>query len=228
MPQQFTKPGMFANMTPDQLKAAAASYGWELDDSGAKAAPRQPSVADQQTMADIGADYKTAAANNAYANDFARRNEQTDTGDILGTNWGQMLSQMVGRRGYENYPIMNMESIALAAGNKPEAIKRLTQSEVGWLRGGAPSIGNPRASNAEFQKYYGQRYVQAAAKKSFYDSFLRTKGSLDGADDAWNRFASQRFDQQGNYIRPDRGQMNAALKAQSKAATSGPTLLGME
>jgi hypothetical protein len=181
---------------------------------------------DAKTLSDLGNELKVAKANSAAANDFAQRNEQTPTG---WWNWGPggKIAQTLAPGG-ENLPSMEQDSIQLAAGSKPAAIQRLTQGEIGWLRGAAPSITNTQAANLPFQKRYNDAMIQAAAKKSFYDSFQRVRGTLAGADDAWNSYAATRFDPRGAYIRPNRDQLNGAIKAQSAATTGGPQLLGVE
>jgi hypothetical protein len=210
----------------------SAALGRAIPLTGAQALKAPANVggvtpADKKTLDSLEAVREAATDNASAANDFAERNEQTDTGPWHGL-WDGKGASLLHTRGYENFPAMQADSIQLAAGAKPAAIQRLTQGEIGWLRGAAPNIANPISANQPLQQRYNDKMIQASAKQSFYSSYQRVKGNLAGADDAWNAYQAKRFDPTGAYIKPTKAQQNAALKQQSAQATGAPVFLGAE
>ena len=123
---------------------------------------------------------------------------------------------------------MDQKNLALAIAARPAGFPLRSQGEVQWLKGVAPSVGNSIEQNSQFQKDFGNQMVLHSARKAFLDSYERVKGSLDGAEQAWDTWGHQHFDARGRYTRPNRQQQNAALVNQSAKATGGAEYLGPE
>jgi hypothetical protein len=188
--------------SPDDVRRYYENLGYDVDMSGVKSGTMPDmNPRDLDAMDAIRANYETAMNANKDANKFRVLNAQTPTNWFTGTGLVQGAEGMGGWNGAANFGEMNDINTRLAAANKPAAIKQMTQRELAWLKGTAPSAGSTYDQNAKLVENYNNRYAYTKAKLAFYNAWAKShNNSLNGAPDAWNDFDDQHFDSSGKYI----------------------------
>src|SRR5436190_3902908 len=164
-------------------------------------------------------------------NDFAMRNRRTPTGGLLAIPGASAASQAPGLKGSDDLGVMDADALQAATRMRAPGM-RLTQMEFQKFLGGVPSIKKAETSNRPFQTRLNNARAMAGAQSAFFDEYLRRRGSLQGADQAWSKWQLAHFGPEGEFM-PDvspearKAAANQKLKAQS-AKGAKPVLLGYE
>ena len=206
-------------------RAIPVSSAQVLKPPGAAASPT--AKADQTRVTNMMGSRDEAKDLAGLVNDFAIRNDRTKTGGMLAIPGVAGVVQGLGLKGSDELGMMDADALQAATRMRAPGM-RLTQMEFQKFLGGVPSIKKDISVNRRFQEHANNAAINAGAQAAFYDHYLRRRGSLDGADEAWSTWSNQHFDPEGNFSVDPRADANAGLKAKSAQTQAGPRLLGYE
>ncbi len=152
---------------------------------------------------------------------FLKLNAGKNTGGWLGAPLVGGFVRDNATAGDPDYAQMEGITSAVAPGLRPPGSGSSSDKDVQFYRRGFPNIESPYQSNVATGRRLQEQSDRDAAYAAWRDKWFQVKGSLLGADTAFNQYWSKKTQGGDPYI--DKG---AALKARS--ANRQPRLLGIE
>lgn len=196
---------------------------------GGAAAPRKPSEDERKRVAGMQGGFDEAEKLNDLSSDFMSRNAHTPTGGLLAVPGFEGVAKALPWSS-PDLSTMDRDAAQMATALRSPNM-RLTQQEFNVFRGAGPSTHSTFDQNKQNAAEAQKAMPIAAARASYYSTYLDKRGTLAGADDGWLRFKAQHFAPDGTFLganpgpAPDpRAAANAALRRQSGL----PVMLGIE
>lgn len=139
---------------------------------------------DAKTVAGYHQDFTDADSLASMATQFTNLNRQTDTG---------LLNYIPGA-GIVHPDVSAMDNLSKQMATRLRAPgMRLTQMEFNQFLGAVPTATNTQEQNNAIAKNIFLGHALAAAKSSFYSSYLNSHRTLAGADAGWLAFRGAHF-----------------------------------
>lgn len=183
---------------PDAQRMGLAPGRWQITPTGQKVQVSKPSDNDMKRLAalDTAVDTTTQLAQSMAR--FSKANEQAGTG--LGY-WGPEIhghdiNPLVTIKGKTDPNVGTMESEAakqIFLVKNPDTGMRVFASELPIWAGSTQQIDQSPELNTSRLHDANNAVTYATAKRAFYRTWVYSKGTFDGADNAWGNYARQKF-----------------------------------